>query len=101
MCFCVIGNISEKPAAPIFRVETYQTATWISHTGRWECAGHRMQDWSFGVRDHKQNKTSLQEMRENGKTRILQKLRVEPMLTCTLFSDSASSSEVSYVLNKM
>jgi len=36
MCFSVIGNISEKPAASIFRVETYQAATRISHTGRWE-----------------------------------------------------------------
>jgi len=70
MCFCEIGNISEKPAASIFRVETYQAATWISHTGRWQWAGHRMQDWSFRVWDHKQNTTALQGMRENGKTWI-------------------------------
>jgi hypothetical protein len=29
-----------------------------------------MQEWSFGVRDHKHNTTSLQGMKENGKTRI-------------------------------
>jgi hypothetical protein len=54
-----------------------------------------MQDWSFRVRDHKQNTTALQGKHE------FQKLRVEPMVMCTLFNDSASGSEVSYVLNKM
>jgi hypothetical protein len=27
----VIGNISEKPAASIFMVETYQAITWMSY----------------------------------------------------------------------
>jgi hypothetical protein len=70
MCFCVIGNTSEKPAASIFRVEKYQAATWISHRGTWEWQGQRMQDWSFGVRDHQQNTTALKGMRVNGKSWI-------------------------------
>jgi len=96
----LIGNISEKPAASIFKVETYQAATWISHTGRWEWAGHRTQDWAFSQGPQAEYNSPA---RNEGKMwkHEFQKLRFEPMLMCTLFNDSASSSEVSYVLNKM
>ena len=37
----MIANISEEPAASIFRVETYQAAMWIGNTGRGETVGHK------------------------------------------------------------